>query len=77
MTKPDFVYVSYIATTPHKVWQALTDPELMRQYWGDPAAGCSRMNISDWKVGSRWEHQQSYRNWMSPVRAAFGRVGGP
>jgi uncharacterized protein YndB with AHSA1/START domain len=59
MTKPDFVYVSYIATTPHKVWQALTDPELMRQYWGDPAAGCSRMNISDWKVGSRWEHRRS------------------
>jgi uncharacterized protein YndB with AHSA1/START domain len=59
MTKPDFVYVTYIATTPHKAWQALVDPELMRQYWGDPAAGCSRMNVSDWQVGSRWEHQRT------------------
>ena len=34
MTKPDFVYATYIATTPDKVWQALVDPELMRAYWG-------------------------------------------
>jgi uncharacterized protein YndB with AHSA1/START domain len=26
--KPKTVYVIYIATTPEKVWQALTDPEL-------------------------------------------------
>lgn len=54
-TKPDYVYVTYIATTPEKVWQALTDPAVAREYWGGPT-GPTRMNVSDWKVGSRWEH---------------------
>ena len=56
MTKPSFVYVTYIATTPEKVWQAFIDTDVMRQYWvgGD----CARVNVSDWKPGSRWEHQR-------------------
>ncbi|MEO5798247.1 MAG: SRPBCC family protein [Gemmatimonadales bacterium] len=54
-TKPDYVYVTYIATTAEKVWQALTDPAIAREYWGG-AKGPTRMNVSDWKVGSRWEH---------------------
>ncbi|MDB6163931.1 MAG: polyketide cyclase [Xanthomonadaceae bacterium] len=56
MAKPDFVYVTFIATTPEKVWQAFMDTEVMRQYWigGD----CARVNVSDWKPGSRWEHQR-------------------
>ncbi|WP_035056224.1 SRPBCC family protein [Andreprevotia chitinilytica] len=58
MTKPDFVYVTYIATTPEKVWQALIDPALARQYWADPKGGCARVNVSDWQPGSRWEHQR-------------------
>jgi uncharacterized protein YndB with AHSA1/START domain len=32
--KPNTVYVSYIAATPERVWQALTDPEFTRQYFG-------------------------------------------
>lgn len=59
MTKPSFVYVTYIATTADKLWQALVDPEVMRQYWADPKAGCARMNVSDWQPGSRWEHQRA------------------
>lgn len=59
MSKPDFVYVTYIATTPEKVWQAFIDPSVMAQYWLGPNAQCSRMNVSDWKPGSRWEHQHS------------------
>ncbi|MEQ1683965.1 MAG: SRPBCC family protein [Burkholderiaceae bacterium] len=58
MKKPDFVYVTYIATTPQKVWQALTDTDLMAQYWVGPTASCARVNVSDWKPGSRWEHQR-------------------
>ena len=46
MGKPDYVYVTYIATTPEKVWQALTDGEFTRQYWG------RARNVSDWKAGS-------------------------
>jgi uncharacterized protein YndB with AHSA1/START domain len=33
MSKPTFVYVTYIATTPEKLWQALTDGAFTRQYW--------------------------------------------
>lgn len=43
---PDFVYVTYIETTPEKLWEALTNPEFTRQYWFDIAVS------SDWKVGS-------------------------
>ena len=50
MQKPDFVYVTYIRSTPEKVWAAITKPEFTRQYWG---AG---VNVSDWKKGSKWEH---------------------
>jgi uncharacterized protein YndB with AHSA1/START domain len=51
MDKPKFVYVSYIFSTPEKVWNALIDPELTKQYW------VNNRNVSDWKVGSRWQHQ--------------------
>jgi uncharacterized protein YndB with AHSA1/START domain len=59
MTKPSFVYVTYIETTPEKVWRALTDTDVTRQYWADPNAGCARVNVSDWKLGSRWEHRRA------------------
>ena len=58
MTKPSFVYVTYIATTPESIWQALVDPEVMRKYWADPNAGCARVNVSDWTPGSQWEHRR-------------------
>ena len=32
--KPNTVYVTYIAATPERVWQALTDPAFTRQYFG-------------------------------------------
>jgi len=51
MDKPKFVYVTYIATTPEKLWDALSNPEVTRRYWGN------RTNASDWKVGSSWQHR--------------------
>ena len=30
MSKPEFVYVTYIETTPEKLWQALTSSEFTR-----------------------------------------------
>lgn len=50
MEKPEFVYVTYIRTTPVKLWEALTNPEQNRRYWG------GMFNRSDWAKGSRWEH---------------------
>lgn len=43
---PDFVYVTYIKTTPEKLWDALTNPTFTQQYWFGIAV------TSDWKVGS-------------------------
>ena len=58
-TKPSFVYVTYIATTPEKVWQALVDTDVTRQYWAAPNEdGPPHVNVSDWKPGSKWEHRR-------------------
>lgn len=57
MKKPDFIYVSYIATTPEKVWQAFVNTDVMRQYWF--GSDCARVNVSDWKPGSKWEHRHA------------------
>ena len=46
MDKPKFVYVTYIATTPQKLWEALTSGDFTEKYWFG-----SRID-SDWKVGS-------------------------
>ncbi len=32
-SKPSFVYVTFIASTPEKVWEALTDPDMTEKYW--------------------------------------------
>ena len=51
MPKPSFVYVTYIASTPEKVWNAITDPAITQRYWA------GMRNVSDWRVGSAWQHQ--------------------
>jgi uncharacterized protein YndB with AHSA1/START domain len=33
MNRSEFVYVTYIRTTPQKLWDALTTPEFQKQYW--------------------------------------------
>ena len=48
MSKSEFVYVTYIKTTPEKLWAALTNPEFMKQYWF--GGHCE----SEWKAGSPW-----------------------
>jgi hypothetical protein len=44
-----FVYVTYIRTTPEKLWAALIEPEFTRQYWGNTH------QVSDWKPGADWK----------------------
>jgi uncharacterized protein YndB with AHSA1/START domain len=56
MTDPQFVYTTYIRSTPERVWAAITNPEFARQYWG------GNENISDWKKGSGWRHVSSDEN---------------
>lgn len=33
MSKPKFVYVTYIAAAPEKVWEALTKSDISEKYW--------------------------------------------
>lgn len=47
--KADFVYTTYIKSTPEKVWKALTMTEFTKQYWGIS-------NVTDSKKGSEWSH---------------------
>jgi uncharacterized protein YndB with AHSA1/START domain len=50
MARSTFVYVTYIRTTPEKLWSALTtDVEFMKQYWF--GVHCQ----SQWKPGSSWK----------------------
>jgi uncharacterized protein YndB with AHSA1/START domain len=57
MSKPDFVYVIYIASTPDKVFAALTDPKLSERYWFGYAVA------SDWKVGSSFALEKDGKAW--------------
>jgi uncharacterized protein YndB with AHSA1/START domain len=50
MDEPQFVYVTYISTSPKKLWNALIDPKMTRKYW-------QHENVSDWQPGSKWEHR--------------------
>ncbi len=44
-----FVYVTIIRTSPEKLWEALTDPRFIRQYWYEMSIECL------WKKGSPWK----------------------
>jgi uncharacterized protein YndB with AHSA1/START domain len=49
MARSTFVYVTYIRTTPEKLWSALTDAEFMKQYWFGTHCEC------EWTPGSSWK----------------------
>ncbi len=48
MKMEQFVYVTYIRTTPEKLWQALTQPEFTQRYW------LGTRQVSKWKPGASW-----------------------
>jgi uncharacterized protein YndB with AHSA1/START domain len=43
MARTEFIYVTYIRTTPEKLWEALTSSEFTKQYWAQLE--------SDWRPG--------------------------
>ncbi|WP_028925143.1 ArsR/SmtB family transcription factor [Pseudonocardia acaciae] len=45
MGSTEFVYTTYIKTTPERLWRALTDPAFTRRYW-------QATFESDWEKGS-------------------------
>jgi uncharacterized protein YndB with AHSA1/START domain len=49
MKNDKFVYVTYIRTTPRKLWDAMTQPKFTRQYWHEVTPD------SKWKAGDPWK----------------------
>jgi len=49
MKKEQFVYVTYIRTTPEKLWKALIEPEFTRKFW------VNTTQESEWKPGASWK----------------------
>ncbi len=49
LAQSSFVYVTFIRTTPEKLWSALTTAEFMKEYWFG-------MQIhTEWKAGAEWQ----------------------
>ncbi len=48
MSKPSFLYVTFIRSSADKVWSALTSPELTVKTW------FGTHQETDWKAGSPW-----------------------
>ena len=63
--KPAFVYVTYIRTTPEKLWEALTSGDLSEKYWFG-----YRMQ-TDWKPGADFRFRapdgNHDKNWVGKV----------
>lgn len=47
--RSSFVYVTYIRTTPERLWEALTDPAFTTEYWFGMRCECA------WTAGSPWK----------------------
>jgi uncharacterized protein YndB with AHSA1/START domain len=47
---PKHVFEIYIRTTPEKLWQALTEGEMTKNYYFGSTVKC------DWKTGSKYEY---------------------
>jgi uncharacterized protein YndB with AHSA1/START domain len=48
-TRSRFTYVTIIRATPGKVWEALTEPKLICQYWYGVNVECG------WNIGAPWK----------------------
>jgi uncharacterized protein YndB with AHSA1/START domain len=49
MAKSQFVYGTYVRTTPEKLWDALTKPEITRAYW------YGAWHDAKWEPGAPWK----------------------
>ena len=64
--RPKTVYVTYVGSTPHKVWQALTSPECLVTYDIAPAGDSVKLTMTE---AHQWEVPEGL--------LAGGRAGWP
>jgi uncharacterized protein YndB with AHSA1/START domain len=59
MARTTFMYVTYIRTTPERLWSALTEPQFMRQYWFGMHCESAFTTGSPWRLvsedGEAWD----------------------
>ena len=66
----EFRYVIFIRADIETVWNALTDGELTRRYWGHE-------NRSTWKKGAPWEHVRIDADGTVDVRGRIIEINPP
>jgi uncharacterized protein YndB with AHSA1/START domain/DNA-binding transcriptional ArsR family regulator len=64
MGNPEFVYTTYINTTPERLWQALTDPAFTRRYWGATFE-------TDWTAGSPMVWEENGNRTADPAQTVL------
>lgn len=52
MARSTFTYVTYIRTTPEKLWTALTDPVFIKQYWFNTEVESTFKKGAPWQLSS-------------------------
>ena len=62
MSKPSYVYVTYIETSIDRLWQALTDGDFTERYW------------FGYRVASDWTPGSAYRFTRADTTAKEGKV---
>lgn len=60
----EFVYTTYIKTTPEQLWQALIDPAFTARYWGVQLT-------SEWTVGSTVTWQYAGATMVDPAQVVL------
>ncbi|MCK9876767.1 MULTISPECIES: metalloregulator ArsR/SmtB family transcription factor [Frankia] len=64
MSRPEFVYTTYIRTTPERLWEALTNPVFARRYLGMGL-------VTDWKIGSPYVWDEDRLRIESPEQVVL------
>jgi uncharacterized protein YndB with AHSA1/START domain len=64
VTRPEFVYTTYINTTPERLWQALTEPGFTKRYWGVEFE-------SDWTAGAPMTWTESGNRIVDPEQVVL------
>ena len=88
MANSRFVYVTYIRTTPEKLWQALIDPEFTERYWcgtrhevSSRKGGAWRIMIPDGRVADSGEvleiepHRRLVLSWRNEFKPELREEG--
>ena len=66
MSKPEFVYTTYIETTPEKLWHALTSTAT-----SPSATGSATAVASDWEIGSPYKFAKQGKTTIEGKVLAF------